>query len=103
VAVWSSSKASRRNRRKSKDRSVYVVAGSEVAGTESILFAGGWKCDKDNGDCFVYTGNGGTVKGKRCRKDQEYTRNNEALKISMEKGLPVRVVRSFKFARRSAV
>ena len=58
--------------------------------------------DRDEGEWFLYTGSGGRdLSGnKRVTNvqsfDQEFTKMNQALLVSCKKGLPVRVVRSFK-------
>lgn len=64
--------------------------------------------DRDEGEWFLYTGSGGRdLSGnKRTNKvqsfDQKFESMNAALKVSCVKGLPVRVVRSFKVRRRIA-
>lgn len=61
--------------------------------------------DRDEGEWFLYTGSGGRdLSGnKRTNKvqsfDQTFESMNKALKLSCLKGLPVRVVRSFKEKR----
>ena len=58
--------------------------------------------DLDEGEWFLYTGSGGRdLSGnKRVTKiqsfDQTFDKMNKALLLSCEKGLPVRVVRSYK-------
>jgi hypothetical protein len=70
-------------------------------------FAGGYEDDRDEGEWFLYTGSGGRdLSGnKRTNKeqsfDQKFESSNKALRTSCERGLPVRVVRSYK-ERRSA-
>lgn len=67
--------------------------------------AGGYEDDCDEGEWFLYTGSGGRdLSGnKRTNKeqsfDQKFESSNKALKTSCERGLPVRVVRSFKEKR----
>ena len=68
------------------------------------LTTGGFRYedDRDEGEWFLYTGSGGRdLSGnKRTNKvqsfDQKFESMNAALKVSCVKGLPVRVVRSFK-------
>lgn len=63
---------------------------------------GRYEDDRDEGEWFLYTGSGGRdLSGnKRTNKvqsfDQKFESMNAALKVSCVKGLPVRVVRSFK-------
>jgi E3 ubiquitin-protein ligase UHRF1 len=63
---------------------------------------GGYEDDRDEGEWFLYTGSGGRdLSGnKRTNKvqsfNQEFENMNKALMLSCIKGLPVRVVRSFK-------
>ena len=63
--------------------------------------------DLDEGEWFLYTGSGGRdLSGnKRVTKiqsfDQTFDKMNKALLLSCEKGLPVRVVRSYKVTVRS--
>ncbi|KAK6636479.1 hypothetical protein RUM43_010140 [Polyplax serrata] len=92
------------------------IAGRKDVGAFSIVLAGGYEDDKDDGDEVLYTGSGGRdlsnnkrVSNQSC--DQELTRMNLALavncngKIDDKKGAesddwkagkPVRVVRSYK-------
>jgi E3 ubiquitin-protein ligase UHRF1 len=69
------------------------------------VVAGGYEDDRDEGEWFLYTGSGGRdLSGnKRTNKeqssDQVFTLSNKALRTSCERGLPVRVVRSYKEKR----
>ena len=78
------------------------IAGQSNFGAQSVVLAGGYEDDVDNGDWFLYTGSGGRdLSGnKRTNKeqgfDQEFTAFNKALQLSCTKGYPVRVVRSYK-------
>jgi E3 ubiquitin-protein ligase UHRF1 len=69
------------------------------------VLSGGYEDDKDGGNWFLYTGSGGRdLSGnKRTNKlqsfDQKFESMNKALLTSCLKGLPVRVVRSFKEKR----
>ena len=66
---------------------------------------GGYEDDRDEGEWFLYTGSGGRdLSGnKRTNKeqsfDQKFESSNKALKTSCDRGLPVRVVRSYKEKR----
>ena len=81
------------------------IAGQSNVGAQSVVLSGGYEDDKDEGEWFLYTGSGGRdLSGnKRTNKvqsfDQTFTAMNQALKLSCEKGLPVRVVRSYKEKR----
>lgn len=81
------------------------IAGQSNVGAQSVVLSGGYEDDRDEGEWFLYTGSGGRdLSGnKRTNKeqsfDQEFTLMNEALRLSCVKGLPVRVVRSFKERR----
>ena len=97
------------------------IAGGEKVGCQSIVLAGGYEDDEDFGHKFFYTGSGGRdLSGnKRCSGqsfDQELTRFNKAIAISCaaafndkegaeakdwKKGKPIRVLRSYKFAKHS--
>ena len=81
------------------------IAGQSSVGAQSVVLSGGYEDDKDEGEWFLYTGSGGRdLSGnKRTNKvqsfDQTFTAMNQALKLSCERGLPVRVVRSHKEKR----
>lgn len=81
------------------------IAGQSNVGAQSVVLSGGYEDDRDEGDWFLYTGSGGRdLSGnKRTSKvqsfDQEFASMNQALKLSCERGLPVRVVRSHKEKR----
>ena len=78
------------------------IAGQASYGAQSICLSGGYADDKDHGEWFVYTGAGGRdLRGNKRSdnqqsKDQSWTRENQALVDSCIKGLPVRVIRSYK-------
>jgi len=78
------------------------IAGQSSRGAQSVVLSGGYEDDWDGGNWFLYTGSGGRdLSGnKRTNKvqsfDQTFEVNNLALRVSCEKGLPVRVVRSHK-------
>jgi len=70
------------------------ISGSQREGADSIVLSGGYEDDEDYGDLIIYTGHGGrdSQTGKQVT-DQELVRNNLALAISCQRGLPVRVIR----------
>lgn len=70
------------------------ISGSQNEGADSIVLSGGYEDDKDYRDIIVYTGHGGRDQnsGKQVL-DQELTRQNLALAISCQQGLPVRVIK----------
>lgn len=83
------------------------IAGQSNVGAQSVVLSGGYEDDKDEGEWFLYTGSGGRdLSGnKRTNKiqsfDQEFENMNKALQTSCLRGLPVRVVRSYKEKRSS--
>lgn len=83
------------------------IAGQSGVGAQSVVLSGGYEDDRDEGEWFLYTGSGGRdLSGnKRTNKkqsfDQKFESMNLALKESCMKGLPVRVVRSYKEKRSS--
>ena len=70
------------------------ISGSQNEGADSIVLSGGYIDDVDNGNEIIYTGHGGRdlSSGKQV-VDQELTRQNLALTINCQQGLPVRVIR----------
>ncbi len=73
------------------------ISGSSIDGADSIVVSGGYVDDSDSGDRIIYTGHGGNDPiTKRQVADQQLTRGNQALVISHNRGLPVRVVRGWK-------
>jgi putative restriction endonuclease len=70
------------------------ISGSQREGADSIVLSGKYEDDEDHGDLLIYTGHGGRdpESGKQVT-DQEMVRNNLALALSCQRGLPVRVVR----------
>ncbi|KAL7298508.1 hypothetical protein TKK_0008288 [Trichogramma kaykai] len=92
------------------------ISGNSNVCAYSIVFSGGYEGDEDNGDTFLYTGSGGRdLSGnKRTAKqsrDQVLTLMNKALALNCnakldakngavatnwKKGIPIRVVRSWK-------
>lgn len=70
------------------------ISGSAYEGSDSIVLSGGYEDDEDHGDVIIYTGHGGQDPNTRKQiADQELTRQNLALAVSMQRGLPVRVIR----------
>jgi putative restriction endonuclease len=72
------------------------ISGSGSEGADSIVVSGGYVDDIDDGDEIVYTGHGGQDRKGLHVHDQKFTRANRALAVSMQEGLPVRVVRGAK-------
>ncbi|KAK9278329.1 hypothetical protein L1049_027894 [Liquidambar formosana] len=83
------------------------ICGQSKHGAQSVALSGGYPDDEDHGEWFLYTGSGGRdLSGnKRTNKehsfDQNFVKFNEALRVSCQKGYPVRVVRSHKEKRSS--
>jgi len=84
------------------------IHGTAEDGAYSIVMSGGYEDDDDNGDVFIYSGQGGRDystdklsktrgKGKHWAApqstDQDWTRGNRALQVSSQTKKPVRVVR----------
>jgi putative restriction endonuclease len=70
------------------------ISGAQDEGADSIVLSGGYEDDKDFGDVIVYTGHGGQDPvSRRQVADQTLSRQNLALAVSRQRGLPVRVVR----------
>ncbi len=70
------------------------ISGSQNEGADSIVLSGGYEDDADYGNTIIYTGHGGRENGtNRQVTDQELIRQNLALAISCQQGLPVRVIR----------
>jgi euchromatic histone-lysine N-methyltransferase len=64
----------------------------------SIVASGGYEDDIDGGDVLIYTGHGGNNYSgdKRQNKHQKLERGNLALKNSIDRKIPVRVIRGYK-------
>lgn len=77
---------------------VHGVDGNVNEGASAILIVGANKDDEDWGDYIIYTGHGGNApKTKKQVEDQSWDfPSNQALVISQQKEMPVRVIRSFK-------
>jgi putative restriction endonuclease len=70
------------------------ISGGSQTGAESIVVSGGYEDDEDHGDTIIYTGHGGNdPQSGRQVADQTLTRQNLALAVSADRGLPVRVLR----------
>ncbi|KFM78318.1 E3 ubiquitin-protein ligase UHRF1, partial [Stegodyphus mimosarum] len=83
------------------------IHGNPSLGCYSLALSGGYEDDKDLGESFIYTGEGGRdLKGTKANpknlrtapqsKDQVLERGNLALVRNIEKKLPVRVLRGYK-------
>lgn len=74
------------------------IDGNAKEGAAAIVLSGGYEDDVDFGDEIIYTGAGGNNPGtKKQVEDQTWeNKGNAALLTSMNKGLPVRVIRGFK-------
>ncbi|WP_206784356.1 YDG/SRA domain-containing protein [Amycolatopsis sp. MtRt-6] len=68
------------------------ITGTAARGAESIVLSGGY-ADIDEGETIVYTGHGGQNAGKQVENQNFLDRGNAALKTSMIKMTPVRVIR----------
>jgi len=96
------------------------IAGRGEEGAYSVVLAGGYEDDVDNGDSFTYTGSGGRDLSGNKRtaeqsSDQELTRMNKALALNVnakfseegaeakdwQGGKPVRVIRNAKGRKHS--
>lgn len=70
------------------------ISGSQYEGADSIVLSGGYPDDIDNGDEIIYTGHGGQDQNTRRQiAHQTFTKQNQALVISCNENLPVRVIR----------
>jgi len=70
------------------------ISGNDRDGADAIVLSGGYEDDEDHGDLIVYTGQGGNQGGHQVQ-NQEFTRGNKALAVSMTNGLPIRVIRGY--------
>ena len=70
------------------------ISGSQVEGADSIILSGGYEDDEDHGDVIIYTGHGGRsqITGAQVA-NQTLTRQNLALALNCQLGLPIRVIR----------
>lgn len=70
------------------------ISGSQSEGADSIILSGGYEDDEDHGDVIIYTGQGGRSEETGIQvADQQLSRQNLALVLNHERGLPVRVIR----------
>lgn len=74
------------------------IDGNADEGTSAIVLSGGYEDDEDNGDEIIYTGAGGNDPSTRRQiEDQSWdNKGNAGLVVSMDRGLPVRVIRGYK-------
>lgn len=74
------------------------IDGNGTEGVAAIVLSGGYEDDEDNGDEIIYTGAGGNDSntGKQVEDQTWQNKGNAGLRVSMDKGLPVRVVRGSK-------
>jgi putative restriction endonuclease len=73
------------------------IDGNGTDGTSAIVLSGGYEDDMDLGDEIIYTGAGGNDAntGKQIEDQNWKNRGNAGLLVSMNKGLPVRVIRGY--------
>lgn len=69
------------------------IDGNSKEGTAAIVLSGGYEDDDDSGDIIIYTGAGANKDGKQVEDQSWDNPGNAGLKVSMNKGLPVRVTR----------
>ncbi len=71
------------------------IDGNRHEGVAAIVLSGGYEDDEDLGDEIIYTGAGGNDPNtKKQIKDQTWGNGgNAGLRLSMDQGLPVRVIR----------
>ncbi|KAL5067466.1 hypothetical protein RYX36_018353 [Vicia faba] len=80
------------------------IAGQSTHGAQSVALSGGYIDDIDHGNWFLYSGrdlSGSKHTHKNQSFDKKIERKNEALRLSCQKGYPVRVVR-FHMKKRSS-
>lgn len=72
------------------------ISGSQGEGADSIVLSGGYEDDEDLGDEVIYTGHGGrSLDTGQQVTDQQLVRQNLALALNCQRGLPVRVIRGY--------
>jgi len=71
------------------------IDGNGIDGAAAIVLSGGYEDDEDLGDEIIYTGAGGNDPntGKQIKDQTWENRGNAGLLVSMDRGLPVRVIR----------
>lgn len=72
------------------------IDGNGKEGTAAIVLSGGYTDDADYGHEIIYTGAGGNHNGKQVEDQSWGNRGNAGLLASMDRGLPVRVIRGAK-------
>ena len=74
------------------------IDGNREEGTAAIVLSGGYEDDSDEGDLIIYTGAGGNDPntGKQIADQTWENTGNVGLYLSMNRGLPVRVIRGYK-------
>jgi len=84
------------NQKKLHSQEQYGINGRQDEGACAIVLSGGYEDDEDNLDEVLYTGQGGREKGSRFQTfNQEFTRGNEALRLSHIYEKPVRLIRGY--------
>ncbi|KAL6761714.1 hypothetical protein V8C86DRAFT_808288 [Haematococcus lacustris] len=74
-----------------------MCKNNEPRGAHAIVLSGGYQDDEDGGTEFWYTGSGGRDHKSGLQvADQEWTKDNLALRNNHETGTPVRVIRGSK-------
>lgn len=73
------------------------IDGNGKEGVAAIVLSGGYEDDYDLGDEILYTGAGGNNPdtGKQIENQSWENKGNAGLRISMDQGLPVRVIRGY--------
>lgn len=71
------------------------IDGNGTEGAAAIVLSGGYEDDADLGDEIIYTGAGGNDPntGKQISDQRWDNKGNAGLRLSMDQGLPVRVIR----------
>lgn len=74
------------------------IDGNAIDGTAAIVLSGGYEDDEDDGDAIIYTGAGGNDPNTGKQKEDQSWKNkgNAGLLVSMDTGLPIRVIRGHK-------
>lgn len=72
------------------------IDGNGKEGTAAIVLSGGYEDDEDSGNIITYTGAGGNKNGKQVEDQSWDNLGNAGLVLSMNNGLPVRVIRGHK-------
>jgi len=72
------------------------IDGNGKDGVAAIVLSGGYEDDEDWGNVIIYTGAGGNKSGKQISDQTWENKGNAGLLVSMDQGLPVRVIRGYK-------